>query len=79
MQRLKKMTLGLMMMRLNLWIRWFAFHFIYQQRKLASVSESTSIANYIGDANNAANIEVLADAIKRKEQVILMRLGANTV
>lgn len=41
------------------------------QRKLASVYDSTSIANYIGNANNAANIEVLADAIKRKKQVIL--------
>ena len=41
------------------------------QRKLASVYDSTSIANYIGNANNAANIEALADAIKRKKQVIL--------
>ena len=41
------------------------------QRKLASIYDSTSIANYIDNAANAANIETLADAIKRKKQVIL--------
>lgn len=41
------------------------------QRKLASVYDSTSIANYIDNTANAANVETLADAIKRKKQVIL--------
>lgn len=41
------------------------------QRKLASVYDSTSIANYIDNSSNAANIEALADAIKRKKQVVL--------
>ncbi len=41
------------------------------QRKLASVYDSTSIANYIDNIANAANVEALADAIKRKKQVVL--------
>lgn len=41
------------------------------QRKLASVYDSTSIANYIDNTVNASNVEALADAIKRKKQVIL--------
>ena len=41
------------------------------QRKLASVYDSTSIANYIDNATNAVNIEALADAIKHRKQVIL--------
>lgn len=41
------------------------------QRKLASVYDSTSIANYIDNSSNAANVEALADAIKRKKQVLL--------
>ena len=41
------------------------------QRKLASVYDCTSIATFIDNASNAANIEALADAIKRKKQVIL--------
>ena len=41
------------------------------QRKLASVYDSTSIANYIDNSANAANVEALADAIKRKKQVVL--------
>lgn len=41
------------------------------QRKLASVYDSTSIANYIDNPANAANVEALTDAIKRKKQVIL--------
>ncbi len=41
------------------------------QRKLASVYDSTSIANYIDNPVSAANIEALAEAIKRKKQVIL--------
>lgn len=41
------------------------------QRKLASVYDSTSIANYIDNTANAANVEALADAIKRKKQVVL--------
>ena len=41
------------------------------QRKLASVYDSTSIANYIDNPANAANVESLANAIKRKKQVIL--------
>ena len=41
------------------------------QRKLASVYDSTCIANYIDNPANAANVEALADAIKRKKQVVL--------
>ena len=41
------------------------------QRKLASVYDSTSIANYIDNSSNAANVEALADAIKHKKQVVL--------
>ena len=41
------------------------------QRKLASVYDCTSIANYIDNTANAANVEALADAIKRKKQVVL--------
>lgn len=41
------------------------------QRKLASVYDSTSIANYIDNNANAANVEALADAIRRKKQVVL--------
>ena len=41
------------------------------QRKLASVYDSTSIANYIDNTANASNVEALADAIKRKKQVVL--------
>ena len=41
------------------------------QRKLASVYDCTSIANYIDDPANAANIEALNDAIKNKKQVVL--------
>lgn len=41
------------------------------QRKLASVYDSTSIANYIGNAANAENVEALVDAIRHKKQVVL--------
>lgn len=41
------------------------------QRKLASVYDSTSIANYIDNPANVANVEALADAIKHKKQVVL--------
>ena len=41
------------------------------QRKLASVYDSTSIANYIDNTANAANVEALAAAIKHKRQVVL--------
>ena len=41
------------------------------QRKLACVYDSTSIANYIDNPANAANVEALANAIKRRKQVIL--------
>lgn len=41
------------------------------QRKLACFYDSTSIANYIGNAANADNVEALADAIKHKKQVVL--------
>ena len=41
------------------------------QRKLASVYDSTSIANYVDNPANANNVEALADAIKNKKQVIL--------
>ena len=41
------------------------------QRKLASIYDSTSIANYIDKTATAANVEALADAIKRRKQVVL--------
>ncbi len=41
------------------------------QRKLACVYDSTSIANYIDNTVNAANVEALVDGIKRKKQVVL--------
>lgn len=41
------------------------------QRKLASVYDSTSIANYIDNPANAINVEALVDAIKHKKQVVL--------
>lgn len=41
------------------------------QRKLASVYDSTSIASYIGNTANAANVEALSSAIKHKRQVVL--------
>ncbi len=41
------------------------------QRKLASVYDCTSIANYIDNPVNAANIEALNVAIKDKKQVVL--------
>ena len=41
------------------------------QRKLACVYDSTSIANYIDNTANAANVEALVEAIKRKKQVVL--------
>ena len=41
------------------------------QRKLACVYDSTSIANYIDNSANAANVEALVDGIKRKKQVVL--------
>lgn len=41
------------------------------QRKLASVYDCTSIANYIDNPANAANIEALNDAIKNKKRVVL--------
>lgn len=41
------------------------------QRKLASVYDCTSIANYIDNPANAANVEALVDAMKHKKQVIL--------
>ena len=41
------------------------------QRKLASVYDCTSIANYIDNPVNAANIEALNAAIKDKKQVVL--------
>lgn len=41
------------------------------QRKLASVYDCTSIANYIDDSTNAANVEALAVAIRHKKQVML--------
>lgn len=41
------------------------------QRKLASVYDCTSIANYIDNPANAANIEALSEAIKHKKQVVL--------
>ena len=41
------------------------------QRKLACVYDSTSIANYIDNATNAANVEALGEAIKHRKQVVL--------
>ena len=41
------------------------------QRKLASIYDSTSIANFIDNTATAANVEALADAIKRRNQVVL--------
>ena len=41
------------------------------QRKLASVYDSTSIANYIDNTANAANVEALVSAIKHKREVVL--------
>ena len=41
------------------------------QRKLACVYDSTSISSYIDNPANAVNVEALADAIKRKKQVVL--------
>ncbi|MBO6168790.1 MAG: WYL domain-containing protein [Bacteroidales bacterium] len=41
------------------------------QRKLASVYDCTSIANYIDNPANAANIEALSEAMKNKVQVVL--------
>ena len=41
------------------------------QRKLASIYDSTSIANYIDNTATAANVEALADAIKLRKQVVL--------
>ena len=46
------------------------------QRKLASVYDSTSIANYIDNPSNAINVEALTDAIKRKKKVILRRYAS---
>ena len=41
------------------------------QRKLASVYDCTSIAHYIDNPANAANVEALNEAIKKKQQVVL--------
>ena len=41
------------------------------QRKLASVYDCTSIANYIDNTANSANIEALNDAMMEKVQVVL--------
>ena len=41
------------------------------QCKLASIYDSTSIANFIDNTAIAANVEALADAIKRRKQVVL--------
>lgn len=38
---------------------------------MASVYDSTSIANYIDNTSNAVNVEALAEGIKRKKQAIL--------
>ena len=43
------------------------------QRKLASVYDSTNIANFIDNPANAANVEALAAAIKHRKQVILVQ------
>lgn len=41
------------------------------QRKLASVYDSTSIGNYVGNAACASVVEGLAEAIKQKKQCVL--------
>ena len=41
------------------------------QRKLASVYDSTSIGNYVGNPSAAAVVEALADGVKRKKQCVL--------
>ena len=41
------------------------------QRKLASVYDSTSIGNYVGNASAAAVVEALAEGIKKKKQCVL--------
>jgi predicted DNA-binding transcriptional regulator YafY len=41
------------------------------QRKLASVYDSTSIGNYIDNTANVANVEALAEGIKKKKQCVL--------
>lgn len=43
------------------------------QQKLACVYDCTSIANYIYNAANSANVEALAEAVKGHKQVILRR------
>lgn len=43
------------------------------QRKLASVYDSTSIANYIDKTANASNIEALSQAISSHKQVVLKK------
>lgn len=40
-------------------------------RKLASVYQSTTIADYVDKKSNAANVEALADAVKERKCVIL--------
>ena len=46
------------------------------QRKLASVYDSTSIANYVGNASAAAVVEALVEGIKRKKQCVLKRYAS---
>ena len=41
------------------------------QRKLASVYDSTSIGNFVGNVASAVVVESLADAMKRKKQCVL--------
>ncbi|MBO7603099.1 MAG: WYL domain-containing protein [Bacteroidales bacterium] len=41
------------------------------QRKLASVYDSTSIGNYVGNVSAAAVVEALAEGIKKKKQCVL--------
>lgn len=41
------------------------------KRKLVSVYDSTSIANFVGQKGNSANVGALGDAIKDKRKVIL--------
>lgn len=41
------------------------------QRKLASVYDSTSIGNYVGNASAAAVVEALSEGIKKKKQCVL--------
>ena len=41
------------------------------QRKLASVYDSTSIGNYVGNVSAAAAVEALAEGIKKKKQCML--------